>query len=304
MIKNGNIILSQSTIKDLGVIVIDDQVELINYCQKQFYHKHVQNDYPRTASKSMKEGLYAETLILGSSARGEVVTSLPEKKRGGKTVTQERIEIQMQRLYGYMYAFGVKINQFNTQIPLIAQYSKGLWLRGELDLFPVFVDGRPSIVDIKTTKDVYSDFFSIDEKWVRKSLYSCWGNYKSLVKNQPIIYHFLARNFQRTGLDGLIRYKPEFEAKFRYLFEQKIDYNDTNFWFFVAGTGKAEYHDQLIRREYDWTPMREMLLHTMVDEAVRRVNDAINTNFSATPTKDVCKLCALKDVCNEFIDEK
>lgn len=295
MIKNNNLILSQSETKELGVLVIDDQVEEIDFCPKRYYHKYIAEDYPRSPTQAMLEGLYAETLLLGSSARGEKVEDLPRKNDGKKRVTQLRIERQMDRLYGYMYAHGVRIKPHNTQIRLIAQYKPHVWIRGEFDLFPTLVDNQLSIVDVKTTKDIYSDFFSIADKWVRTASNHCWGDYDKIVKNQPLFYHYIARNFQDAGMDFLSRFNPDQTEQMEGLLNH--NFTEVDFWFFVAGTGTPNIDEQLGMYEYRYNKEREVLLEALMEEAIRRVKHAMNNDFKASPSESLCRSCALKDLC-------
>jgi len=297
MLKNKHLILSQSETKELGVYVIDDQVEEIDFCPKRYYHKYIAEDYPRSPTPSMLKGLYFETLLLGSSAHGEKTTDLPRKKNGDKTAVQERIERQVHRLYGYMYAHGVRIRKNNVQLKLIAEYKPHVWLRGEFDIFPAIVDDKISIVDVKSTKDVYSTFFSIEEKWVRGSSNSCWGDFKRIVKNQPLFYHYIIRNFNKLPLSVLKRFNPEQYERYEGLYDQT--YDDVTFNFFVAGIGKEDIDDQLVRHEYEFNQARVILLDALIDAAIRRVKDAVNTQFEARPSNALCASCALKDLCTK-----
>ena len=290
MIKNNNIVLSQSITKDLGLFIIDDQLEEIEFCPKQIYHKHIADDYEREPSKAMLEGLYAETRLYGSCARGEEIRSLQKKKNGEETITQKRIDIQVERMYGYMYAHGIEIKEHNVQVPLIAKYADGVWIRGELDMFPVYVDNEPSIVDFKTTKDVNNSFFTYKEDLIKNCVNSCWGNkindfgdefigFNYISKNQPLMYHFLARNYHKTGLDTLKKYKPEKSDTYTQLFN--IDKQDYNFWFYVSGTGKPDLSNQLRRFEYRLTSHRESLLDMLVMASIKRIRESLKNGWQA-----------------------
>jgi hypothetical protein len=304
MIKNNNLILSQSVTKDLGLYVIDDQLEQVDWCAKKVYHKHVANDYPDTRSSAMEDGLVFETLLLGGGARGQSQSEISLKKNGGRRVLQDRIEIQAHRMYGYMYAKGVEIDQFKTQVPLIAKYANGIWIRGELDLFPVKVNGELAIIDAKSTKDVRSDFFTITMPRMVGCSNSSWGNLdddgtpKTIAKNQPLFYHFLARNFEKTGLDGHIKYKPENADMYSKLFSLNYDYSDISFYWFVAGLCPDLNH-QIKDFKYDMTPMRWALLDNLVNTAVNNIRGAIQNNFKPNPKESLCKSCALKDTCEK-----
>lgn len=303
MIKNGNIVISQSMTKELGLYVIDDQVEEVSYCPWRLYRKYVADDYPNVCSTPMLQGKFAETLLLGSGARGEITSDLPRLRNGAKSVGQTRIEKQMDRLYGFMYANGIRLNEFNSQVRLIAKYSDNVWLRGEFDVFPAIVNGKYSIVDVKTTKDINSDFFSIKEQYIRSSANHCWGSYDQIAKNQPLFYHLLARNFHLTGLGGLVRYQPQDKSIYERLFAMSEDFSDVNFWFFVAGVGTANIDDQLAKYEYQFSAQREILLEALVSSALRRIKESIKSNFEPVPSEYLCKSCALKTECKSYVKQ-
>lgn len=303
MIKNGNIVISQSMTKELGVFVVDDQIETASFCPYKIYRQYVEDNYPRTPSRAMLDGLYAETILLGSGARGEKTEDLPRKRNGEKGAQQKRIDIQMQRLYGYMFAHGVKISPYNTQVRLIAKYAPGVWLRGEMDIFPTYVDGVPAIVDVKTTKDITSNFASYREKWIRRTTSHCWGAFEMIAKNQPLFYHFLARNFSNTGLDNLIRFNPSQEEKYRQILASGADFDDVSFMFFVAGIGVQDIDMQLNHYEYKLTPHRETLLEALVSESVSRISYSVRNEFKPEGDVNICSGCALKDMCSGYVSK-
>lgn len=297
MIKNNQIILSQSITKDLGLFVIDDQLEHIEWCPKMVYHKHIAEDYEQKTSEVMMHGLYAETILLGSCARGQSVETLPTKKNGEKTVTQERIDVQMQRMFGFLYAKGAVINEYNKQIPLIAKYADGVWIRGEFDMFPTVFDGVPSIIDVKTTKDVYNTFFSYKEDKIRFTTSSCWGDFEHIAKNQPLFYHFLAKAYINTGFDTLCKYNPTKVKEYEYLFHQE-HHDEYNFHFVVAGIGKPNYDDQMAVYTYNMTPHRETLLDMLVSASLERIREGVKSSFKPSPKPFLCKKCGMKEKCS------
>ena len=302
MIRNGHIIISQSMSKELGVLVIDDQVEHVDTCYKRFAEKYFYDRYEYTPSLPMLKGLYAETKLLGSCARGESVDDLPRKSNGEKTASQVRIDKQVERMHGFMASYGVKLTKLNTQVRLLAPYAPKIWLRGEFDVFPARVGGRLSIVDFKTTKDVNNSFFSIAPKYVSFAPHGCWGNYDKLAKNQPLFYHHIARYFHLSGLDMLKRFNPNGADQYDMLFKHNLDFSDVDFFFFVAGIDKSDIEGQLKLFEYSYTPHRQILLRTLVDATVARIIDAVKHDFPANPKPHLCASCALKEVCSSCID--
>lgn len=297
MIKNNNIILSQSITKELGLYVISDQLESFEYCPKGLYHKYISEDYPDVVSESMMDGRYGETLLLGSCARGDSCEGLNKTKTGKTPIRESRLDIQANRLYGYMYARGVRINKNNVQVPLIAKYDNNIWLRGELDIFPVNVDDKISVVDVKFTKDVNNSFFSIAKKHVRTASMGCWGHFDGIAKNQPLFYHYLVRNFKNSGIEIHKRYNEAKSDIYDYIFSLDYDYSDANFHFFVAGTKSADFDSQLADFEYPFTPMRKHLLDALITESIVRIKEGLASNFKANPQEELCKSCKLKDKC-------
>lgn len=296
MIKNNNIILSQSITKDLGLLVIDEQVEEFDFCGKYIYEKYISETYPDSQSQSMLLGSYAETLLLGSGARGTITDSLPKLRNGKDSVAEGRIQTMMHRMYGYMYAHGIRIDRLNTQVPLIAKYKDKIWLRGEMDIFPTTVNGKLSVVDLKATKDINNTFFTINKEKVKAMSSGCWGDFDKIAKNQPLFYHHIARNFEATTLDGMIRYNNEKEEQYRWLFAQNNDYSDVDFYFFVAGIGKPDIDNQLTHYKYEWTKMREVLLDALIEESISRIRFLVKDEFKKNKGY-LCNKCALKDVC-------
>lgn len=305
---NNNLLISQSITKDLGLFVVDDQLYEMDFCPLKVRAKFIDENYPyNDESQPMMYGKYGETHLLGGSAKGSSQWTLPEKKRGGISVKQKRIDTQIDRMYGYMRALGVTWNNLNTQVPLLAKYKDNIWLRGEMDVFPTKVNGVLSIIDTKFTKTVHNYFSSVSEKHIRYSTLSCWGSSSDknkshecpsdISKNQPLMYHFLARNFSEIGLNAHIKFHPEYAHKYKYLFSQDFDYNETDFWFFVAGYDVPDISDELRHFDYKWNDRRSVLFRYMIDSAVERIRFCVDNDFKPNPKDHLCSGCALKDVC-------
>jgi hypothetical protein len=287
--------------KELGLFVIDDQLITVDWCPKRFYHKYIADDYPYTESTGapspMEIGLYGESHLLGGSARGMTTTDLRLKKNGTKYIDHDRVDIQLQRMYGYMYAMGARWGVHNVQVPLIAKYRDNVWIRGEYDVFPTMFNGELSIIDTKFTKDVENIFSSTSEKNIRHATISCWGDYDNLQKNQALFYHFIARNFKAVGVENMIKYKPDKAAIYQYLFSQKHDYENINFIFMVAGYGVRDLTHQLKHFEYRMDRRRHILFEYLVDMSIERVNDGMKNKFEANKKTHLCKKCEMRNVC-------
>lgn len=298
LLPNGE--LSQSMTKELGLFVIDDTIVTTMFCPKRFYYKYMTKEYKETTSLAMKHGLYFETRILGKGAKGNNMSSLKLNKNGTKKAANKRIDRQADRLYGYMYAHGVRLNKYNRQVLLFAEHDAGVILRGEMDIFPVHINGKPVIIDIKSTGSIHNTFFSRKEDWIRMTSSSCWGDFPSIAKNQPLIYHYIARNFLSFGLEQTIDLVPERESQYNLLFEEcdLIELDDTGFIFMVAGIGKKDISDQLVHYSYPYNRESEMLLDELVSESILRAEEAALSGYEPRGCKVLCRSCPMKDICS------
>lgn len=297
MIKNNQITISQSITKSLGVYVIDEQVESVQFCPKKIWHMYFECDYPNEMKRIFFDGLYFETKLIGGSSRGEKTDTYPRKKNNNKYVSQVRLDRQVDRMHGYMVSKGIKWGVHNTQTPLIAKYRENVWLRGEMDIFPTLIDERVSIIDIKTTTDVNNDFFSFRDDKIGYSSASCWGKKNCIAKNQPLFYHFLARNFKKLPLSHMIKFRPDKEEMLHWLYSQEYNMEECSFWFFVAGYGKPQIDGQITTLQYDMSPARVDLLECLVETSIERVRECVRTDFKAAPEEHLCRSCNMKDKC-------
>jgi hypothetical protein len=95
----------------------------------------------------------------------------------------------------------------------------------------------------------------------------------------------------------MTRYNPEGVEQYRKLFSDMTDCSNINFHFLIAGIGVPNLDDQLDIREYEYTDRRAQLLHALVAASLRRIRESIHEEFAPRPNENLCKSCALKDVC-------
>lgn len=178
-------------------------------CPRKMYHTSIMNDHVITPSLSMKNGLYFESMVLGSG-RGQKLLDLPRKRNGDKTADHLRIDEQV-HLFDKVVTDHQMIvikNNENIQVdkkfvyePLDRQnfnHDVTIIISGVYDLIsPIFNEGvyfKEAVIDIKLAKDREGGFGRFH-----------WGNVKSLDHTQPILYSFT------SGLPSfylLFDYKP------------------------------------------------------------------------------------------------
>ena len=107
--------LSQTTIKE----ITNRHNEYNPICPRRFYELFIKRNY-EFKSAAMLEGLCAESLMLGSSAKGQVLTDLPRhKKSNEKLSAQKNIEEQAIRFPIFCSSKGININKgVATQFPI------------------------------------------------------------------------------------------------------------------------------------------------------------------------------------------
>lgn len=288
--------------KELGVFVVDERLVLVPFCPYRYYRKFVTNDYPWSPTEPMQNGLYFETRLIGGSAKGQALTTLKRKRNGEMTAVNKRIHTMVDRMGVYMAMNNVSFGPENTQSRLWAKHKYGVLLRGEMDIFPTTVNNHPAIVDIKTTVNVTNSFVSM--KNIRLSSNFCYGNDKYLSKNQPLFYHFIARNYPDVGIDFHKMKNPDSSDQYDFLFSDKAhrwSNDDLSFYLFIAGIGTPKLDNQLKTIEYQWSTKRESLLDEVVEASMTRNDTAMIQSFKPSGHETLCGSCAFKDVCKSSV---
>lgn len=300
-----HIFFSSSMIKEMGVYVCDEEIIIADHCPKLVHAKYISNQKIESEpSLAMLKGSYFETKSLGSGRGGKRTTDLPRLKNGNMSIDQKRILDQVVQFKKFCIDRSIVINEFNTQIPLVAPYRDNgddmIWLKGELDVFPTTIDYQKiSIIDLKLTQDTSSDFFTPSK--ARQCSNGCWGKPEFIAKNQPLIYHYLVRNM---NIEHIVRYNRKHnkdfddfdEAKLRLLIDDKLIERADNITFYYLVFGIKEITKSDIQREfieYEWTSHRRKILDKMIHDAyiLYCANEA--SGWEANPVKGICKNCVI-----------
>jgi hypothetical protein len=178
------IILSQSLIKKFI-----RRGDIIEFCPWKVFEESIRKRY-RTTSEAMTKGLFFETKVLGSSAKGQAVHTLPKKLNGKKYIWQIRIESQILEARKDIKRLGVSVNKLTTQQKFARQwhgldeYGIIVIITGELDVLSHINkqngDRVLTVIDHKLTADlssVWGDF--------------AWGAPETMDHIQAHTYNFL-----------------------------------------------------------------------------------------------------------------
>lgn len=177
------------------------------YCPKKL-KAELDGLYKRPASLPMIKGQYFEYKLFGTKNREGQVPELPLKRNGEMTVDQIRIDRQVKifdeickkhdiKVYGMDRAFKLKMFDHNTH---------GIW-----DAYGLY-RGRPSVIDIKLTKDVNNDFGDFS-----------WGDFDVMDKIQAYTYMEAGKRMDGVNYDFLFMvfdYQPDPQYA---LYEVKYD---------------------------------------------------------------------------------
>lgn len=329
-ITEDKILLNQSFVKSLGLFYVD-QLYTIDVCPKQIYYVDILEKYKREMSDAMAYGVYGETLLLGSGAKGKEIDWLPRQKltkkqeienreaeRNGdeqphipkKRKDQVRIEEQVELFQINAKRYGIYIHNHNVQMQLTRHWRDKYYLTGEYDIFPttIYVQGLkgyedgPNLIaaDIKFTGDVHNDFFSVRN--VPKTSISCYGDPPHLIKNQILFYHYIGR-----GIDLELNRElhPDYVHKYDVVFTDQVlrllENHDWLFYLFVMGYKKdiTESDSQQKFIPFAWSRGKEAALDELVEQAILNYEYFNSIGWKANPKDELCRSCPMREACND-----
>lgn len=228
------IIISQSIIKR----VYDKFQEPIIHCPLELLECDITHNFDTTTHK-MLNGKFGECLLLGKSAKGDIVLDLPKHKKTLEPLTDE-INIRQQAVLAQKVLIKNQIHVakfINTQVPVCCKVEEGVILQTELDIFPTIMWHENSVrlacVDIKFSSDINSTFGD----------YS-WQNLDFMDHIQPDSIFWL---MDHLDLDLCRKRNPEFEATVGYdnIFSEQVlkHLNKLAFIYFVIGYKRVSIDD-------------------------------------------------------------
>lgn len=236
--------LTQSIIKEITAW----NGEYKECCPRLIYEKYITGNY-RYTTNSMLEGIFGETLFLGSGAKGQEVLDLPRHKKSGEKLTsQKNIEEQSKRFGLWCASKGISvIKGTNTQVPIVKKFNDKTLIRTEIDLFPTpFLyqgEYKLAVIDVKLTGNIYNTSGSFS-----------WGAPQFIDHIQADMTYWLLEDFD---MELNIKHAPHKEEVYRTIFGNEtiskiIANKELMFVYFIIGYKQQPLDKQILFyfREY------------------------------------------------------
>lgn len=281
-------IINQSLIKEFLF-----HSELKEYCPMRAYSHLIERTH-NISTLSQQKGNYFESLCIGGGYDGQVVSDLPRKKNGDKTLDQARIDMQHLRWEAMCQKMGITVMRgFNTQTKVYKRFNEDIILEANMDLFPVVIqirgEGQYSIIDLKLTADLLSTFGMFN-----------WNDASAMDHIQAYMYSECA-----TDIDLALNKEMgnDIEDRLRICgWSEGIANLTPKFHYFVF-----DYSPRMNTKviPVNYTPFARKELHQSVlrtADLVRRHNNN-ETWTDCVPSKDNCSYCGC-DCPSRFVENK
>ena len=233
-----------------------------DYCPMKNKVLYITKQFKSIPSLSMMKGTYFETLIIGSDAHGNQLTTLPSKKNGKPTVDQERIEQQANSFIQVMKDHSIVIK--DKQLKLSHKLDTTVFLDGILDIKGSLfddIDGPvdDAIIDIKLTGNIYNDFGPY-----------CWKTPHKMDHLQAYMYSYL------------------YEKNFGIL---------PIFYYFVFDY-KPEPEYKVIRKHVGVDETKELM--DSIQKTVEKIEMHERRGYWTKGSYDNCRYCPLTSMCKDY----
>ena len=281
-------IINQSLIKEFLF-----HSELKEYCPMRAYSHLIERTH-NISTLSQQKGIYFESLCIGGGYDGQVVSDLPRKKNGDKTLDQDRIDMQHLRWEAICQKMGIAVMPgLNTQTKVYKRFNEDIILEANMDLFPVVMQVKDeslySIIDLKLTADLLSTFGMFN-----------WNNASAMDHIQAYMYSECA-----TDIDLALNKEMgnDIEDRLRACgWSEGIAGLTPKFHYFVF-----DYSPRMNTKviPVNYTPFARKELHQSVlrtADLVRRHNNN-ETWTVCVPSKDNCSYCGC-DCPSRFVENK
>jgi len=298
--------MSMSLIKDMT----DNQGNAIEHCPKKIYNDFFSSDKIKLEKEVFNIGKFGEYLLLGGSAKGEQVTSLPRSKKDG--VSMLTTESNIRSMVDIAEKTVIVKHQIrilklvNTQVPIICKVDgyDNVYLRTELDLFPTTFIPNPH----KSEKQ--GCIACIDVKYSSKykgyGAYN-WEQFEHMDHCQPDSIFYLLERYDR---DLCIKFNPEYNLKVGYdniitPYIQQFMKDGVKFFYMVIfyNDGIDEKNIRFFERKKheDNTKtynLRQREFHQRMVSCIETIKNYFERGFIAIPYNDTyryrgCKYCPL-----------
>ncbi|MBN2617239.1 MAG: hypothetical protein JXR64_02880 [Spirochaetales bacterium] len=159
------------------------------YCPFKIKKEVIDNDY-EYSTEPMNNGVFFETLCIGSGAKGNSITDLPRLRTGKKSIKQKRIESQVIEFNKDVKFYGIEINNYTTQKTFckvwrgLEKYNIIVIFTGDIDILsPINYKGIHyplATIDLKLSQDLKTTWGDFS-----------WGDPKSMDHAQAYSYSWI-----------------------------------------------------------------------------------------------------------------
>lgn len=316
------IVISQSVCKGLGFRLIANQVQDLQYgnanlCPAYFKYRYIDGNF-RT-SNPMTQGIVLESNLIGGGAKGQVQMELPLLKSGKVSTAQQRIMAHKDRFDKWCLERDIIICENNTQMPIMceAPFKVGnnrVILNGTVDIFPVTINKKPYIVDIKWTSGriyrINKDSGEIEPNLTWSSEDNpitqdvCYMNKDFMNVLQAVLYIYIVNNMNMGWLKRFWR-DEGFENRFDWLEEylDRIKKNGVKFgWLVFSGAPTTGYDNGMYWRDHEPKNGEVSILMELIRSASERFLEWESENFKEVYGYD-CPKCPLKEKCKTYLNK-
>ncbi len=282
---------------------------LINYCPNFVLRTHILRTDIMPTSENMTYGKFFESLAIGGTAHGgDLVLDLKRKKvtkaqlrknpnaKGEKTVTQIRIEEQVEVFKKKAEKYGILYDDKNTQIKIYKRWHENpnVILCGELDIFPTIIK-LPDIdnENIKISKGTYLAIIDLKMTGNIENDYGpfSWGNFKEIDKIQAQHYSYLIRNID-FDLNDKLNPGNNLRELFSTIVQKFI--NEDNFVFiYWVFDHKPKYND--IFHPFKMDTMKWNHYYETIRKTIANLEFEHKRKFPCAPELFLCKSCHIKN---------
>lgn len=308
-LNNSSIKLSQSTLKGLGLRIVnndvDDVLEYGKLCPRAFKHKVVDGNYPE--SKPMLEGIVLESNLLGSG-NGKCQMELPPLVNGDPSTCMKRIWNHKKGFDKWCAANEITISKSNVQMPIVVEFRDKVQdhqviLSGVTDVFPITTNNGVIIIDIKYTTGRIDklDFFMRKRPMLHDT---CYANEDEFNYMQAVMYKYIVR---RMNMKWLKRYwsnlgieKEDDKFIYEWIDLESIQKNNIDFaWFIFSGAPYDTSEEGQLWKDHIPKAEDDILLEEVVRRGATRFLEWESKGWQERSCND-CTSCQLRTECKTF----
>jgi hypothetical protein len=251
-------------------------------CPQKYFVEEITREHKRETTEWMLRGHYTEYKLWGTLPKEGNIPVLPGgKAKGSISVIQQRIDQQVAAFPGIMTKHGIKVVRTNYEIEVL--YNPEIILHGTIDAL-VEYNGKPYIMDLKTTANVHSTFGDF-----------AWGKIIELMPGTDGIY-------VASWLPGI--HQMDFIQAHAYMYlMERLTKRRWGFLYVVLDYKKTpgpEY--KIIEVPFDEDARQDMI--GRLEATKYKLNLFKELNYQPIPSEFECKECKLLDCVERLKPEE